>query len=405
MLTGEKENMTQAIAPSMTPQQQDELATRAILARAIERTQLVTTQTIAPANNPVVNIPLLNVGLVKRLLLVGSCTITNTGSTTVTLTEQGLANIFGQNGIQYADLNNFLRISTSGQHIAMVANAKRRHPMGGTYQSNTLTGSNRSQLMNLPPATWGVYSAPATIASGGSATVRFAFEIPLAYSDDNLKGAVWANVLSAVHSLTLTFNAQAVTADPLDNSFAVYSGAAGSAGAISTATFSVYQNYFDNLPMVNGQYIRPELSLATVYELKSTVFKGVSANQEFQIPYANQRSFISTFLLYNNDGTSAGKVYGTDMGYLALQASNSSYIWKLDPLTVALASREHLKGDLPAGTYYMPSRKRNLATAQYGNLQLTINPTSAGANAQVIAMWEDFALLQAISNGPSLPSS
>lgn len=397
----------------MTPQQQDAIATRAILASAVDRIQQVASSTVFPASNPVLSVQPVNIGLVKRFIIVVSGTIANSGTTTISLTDFGLANIFGQNGIQYTDLNNYLRVNTSGQHLSMLATAKRRRSFGSTVQDNTAGVANPtflSKMLNVPPAYWGVFQAPQTIATSTSGTFRAVFELPLSYTDDDLRGSVWANVLNAVQQINLTFNNQAVTADPSDNTFAVYHGPAGSAGSISSATVTIYQEYLDQLPKAAGAgggmvTILPALSLSTVYELKSTIFTNITANQEFYIAYANQRSFVSTFFTFNHDGTATGRVNGGDVNYWALVAANAAYIWKVDPLTLAMRSREHINADLPSGTYYAPSRRKNLASLQYGNLQAALNANTTTAQGYVNVGWEAFALQNTLQSGASLASS
>lgn len=383
---------------------QDQAATRLILSRSVFRAQIAGTSQIFPASNPLYILQPINVGLVLRYIIKVTGTITNTGSQTISLTDWGLANLFGPNGVQYIDLDNYMRINTSGQHLSFLANAKRRGPLGGSYDVNTNATNNRSQMMNVPPAYWPVFTAPATIAAGNSGTFTAFFEVPLAYSNDDLRGAVLANVLTAVQQLNLSLNQNIVAAGTADTNFAVYSGAAGSAGNISSATITVYQEYLDNLPQGQNGTVLPALSLSTVYELKTTLFNSMSANQENFIPYANQRSFLSTLTTFNSDGTATGRALGTDISYWALLAANATYVWKYDPITIAMKQRDELMLDTPAGTYYFPTRKKNIATAQFGNLQLVINPTTANANGYVNVAWEMFALKNTLTSGPSLPA-
>lgn len=405
-------NVPVQAAPKMTPQQQDAIATRAILASAVDRIQLVSADQVFPASNPVLIVQPINVGLIKRYTIVCEGTIANTGTVTIGLTFAGMANLFAQGGIQYTDLNNYLRVNTSGLHLTLLAQAKRRRAYGSTVDDNQQSATNpnfNSKMTRVPPALWGVFQAWETIPAGESLPFRAVFELPLSYTDDDLRGAVWANVLNAVQQITLTFNQQAVVATPNDATFAVYSGAAGAAGSISSVNVTIYQEYLDQLPKATGAggmvtTILPALSLSTVYELKSTIFSSITQNQEFYIPYANQRSFISTFATFNNNGTS-GTFTGSDVNYWALLAANASYIWKMDPLTVAMKSRDHLSSDLPPGTYYFPSRRRNLATLQFGNLQLTLNANTSTAQAYCNVMWEAFALQNTLQSGPSLASS
>jgi len=411
-------NVPVQAAPKMTPQQQDAIATRAILASSVDRIQAVAATTVFPASNPALLIQPINVGLIKRFTILVDGHIANTGTTDITLTQYGLANIFAQGGVQYIDLNNYLRVNTSGAHLTMLASAKRRRSYGATYDDNengpngAPNQNNRSKMLNVSPAEWGVFHTADTIPAGGSQQFNAYFELPLAYTDDDLRGSVWANVLNAVQQLNLTFNPQPVTADPNDNTFAIYSGPAGSAGSITDATITVYQEYLDQLPKAQGPQgvttILPALSLSTVYELKSTVFQNIPPNQEFFIPYANQRSFVSTFATFNHNGQFNGRVLGDDLKYWALLSANATYIWKLDPLTCTLKSREHLMSDLPAGTYYFASRRHNIASLQFGNLQLVALSTDAfeaiTPASYINVMWEAFALQNTLASGASLAS-
>lgn len=412
-------NVPQQQAPKLTPQQQDAIATRAILASAVDRVQVVGSQQVFPASNPTMLVQPINVGLIKRFTIHCVGHITNTGTVPLNLTDYGLANLFAQGGVQYTDLNNYLRVNTSGAHLSMLASAKRRRSYGATYDDDVVgeigapNQNNRSKMLNVPPAEWGVFHCADTIAVGGTQLFSAVFELPLSYTDDDLRGSIWANVLNAVQQLTLTFNPQPVTADPQDNTFAVFSGAAGAAGAIADVEVTVLQEYLDQLPKAPGPQgqmtvILPALSLSTVYELKSTVFQNIPANQEFFIPYANQRSFISTFATFNHDGTATGRQIGGDLTYWALLSANSTYIWKLSPLIATLKSREHLMSDLPAGTYYFPSRRHNIASLQFGNLQLTVNTSNAffpiTPSSYINVMWEAFALQNTLASGASLAS-
>lgn len=402
-------NVPAQAAPKMTPQQQDAIATRAILASAVDRIQLVASAQVSPASNPVLIVQPINVGLIKRYTIVCTGVINNSGTGLLTLSDFALANLFASGGVQYTDLNNYLRVNTSGAHLTLLAQAKRRRAYGSTVQDNTPAVNSRAKMTNVNSAQWPVFQAPPTIAVGTSGNFRAVFELPLAYTDDDLRGAVWANVLNAVQQITLTFNTQAVVAAPGDDTFAVYTGPAGSAGSITSVNVTVYQEYLDQLPKASGPQgvttILPALSLSTVYELKSTIFSTITPNQEFFIPYANQRSFISTFTTFNSDGTNAGRGTGANVNYWALLAANASYIWKLDPLTVAMKGRDHLTSDLPNGTYYFPSRRKNIATLQFGNLQLTLNALVATPQGYCNVMWEDFALQNTLQSGASLASS
>jgi hypothetical protein len=400
---------TAAASPQMSLTQQDQMATQAILKRAVNRIQNVGSTTLSPASNPTWLLQPINVGLIKRFYIVCTGTITNSGSQTLNLTDAGLSNIFGVGGVQYTDLNNYLRVNTSGQHLTLLSYAKNRKPKFGTANWNTVDGSNLSQMLNVPPALWSVLEAPASITTEtGSGTFRAMFELPLAYSDKDLRGAIWANVLTAVQQLQLTVNQNIVAAGTADPTFAIYSGASGAAGSITSITMTVYQEYLDQLPQAsNGRQVTtllPQLSLSTVYEIKSLVQQAISPNQENYFSYTNQRSFLGTFVRYNNNGGN-GLEEGGDIAYWALVSANAAYLWKLDPLTATALSRDSLEVDLPRGTYYFDSRKRAIATLQFGNIQLTLNPSTANAGAYMYLMLDAFAPLNTLQNGPGLTNA
>lgn len=397
-----------ASTPQMSAAQQNQMATQALLRSAVDRIQVVQgTSTIYPASTPVISFNPINVGLIKRFIVKVTGVIANTGSTTINLTDFGLANLFSN--IQYTDLNNYLRINTTSQHLTLVANAKSRGPYGGTYDANQqyTTGGlfNRSQMLNVPPAYWSCFSAPSTIDTNTNGSFSAYFEIPIAYADNDFRGAVYANVLQAIQQLTLTPNANILALAAADDTFAIYTGAAGSAASITSMTITVYQNYLDQLPVYQGNVLLPAASLSQAYLLLNAPFMGIPQGQDYPISYANQRQFLSTYAIYNSTGATGGRTTGADVNYWALQAANAVFIWKLDPITCALRSRQILHGDLPAGCYYFDTRKKAISTSQFGNVQLVLNPITGGAASKVQILWEMLAPLNTLVSGASLATS
>lgn len=364
-------------------------------------TQNIYSATISPPSNPVIsNLIPRNVGVVKRFVVEIVGTLTNTdGAATATLTDTGLANLISN--VTFYDLQNNLRINTTGLHLNLLSTVKRRRPFAATANWNTADGNNLSQMMSVPPALWPVFQAPATIAHGASATVRAVFEIPLAYSDDDLRGAIFANVINTTMSLQITLNTNAFAASG-DTTYAVYSGAPGT---FTSAVVNVYQVYLDQLPTnpQNGKYILPQTSLSTVYELKNTNLQAITQNQDFPIPFANFRSFLSAFAVYNNNGTT-GRALGTDIAYWSLTTANFTNVFKYDPLYNIMLSREIVMADFPAGFYYFSFRKQPVWTTQYGNQQINLNASTVNSGAYVQVMWEDMALQNTLSGGASLPA-
>lgn len=377
----------------ISPQDLNQLQRNAVLAQAIEMTQNISTQTINPANTPSVTIAPRPVGLLKKFIVVVKGTISNTDAALdATLTDFGLANLLSN--VQFTDLQNNQRINTTGWHLSFLNSIKRQGPYASGFlvETDTMGGFGEN---------FAILSAPATIAHGTTATVRGVYEIPITYSDEDLRGGIMANVVNATMQISLTPNPRAFAAAGTDSTLAVYKGTASC--AFTSITFEVYQVYLDQLPIGQGGIVTPLLDMATVYELKTSPFAAIPAGQDYPVPYANFRDFLSTFAIYNHDVTGdTGRVGGTDLNYMALQSANFTNIWKKTPLVQAQDTRTILGCDLPKGTYYMSSRRKPISSIQFGNMELVFNPITGGPNAQLLIGWEDFAYTNTLSTAGSL---
>ena len=407
----------------MTAAQLNALARSAIKARAIKMTQQIFAATYGASANttdvsatqPVVNVIPRNVGLIKGFYVKLVATVNNRAAETANLTDLGPANLLTQ--IQFNDLNNNTRIQTTGWHIAFLNAIKARRPYGTSLirgGTGSTTGGIDAPINYGSNFTASDISAPATIASDTPGTVTMWWWIPLAYSDDDLRGAVYANVVNATMQLNLTLNTRITANSGADSTSAVYQlspatsstpSTDASSCVVSQLAVTVYQVYMDQLPVGQAGVLLPVLDLATIYEMKNTVFTAITPNQDFPIQYSNFRDFLSTSLIYVNTGATGARVGGTDINYLALQSANFTNIWKKEPGLVALETRNHLQTDMPPGCYYFGSREKPISTVQYGNMELIINASTAGAGAYALLGYEDFALVQTLSMAGSLAAS
>ncbi len=361
----------------------------AVLQGAVEMTQQIYSAQLA-AGQTQANIPPRNVGLVKKFLVNISGTANNTGGNPANLSDIGLANIISQ--VTFTDLNNNVRIQTSGWHLAFLNAVKNQWPM-----TDAILAASMEQFSGTMGNVFAVITAPTGIAAGTSQPFSMWFEIPLSYSDDDLRGAIYMNVVNAVANLQININPNAFVAAATDSTLAVWKG---SAGNVSAVTITVFQVYLDQLPVGKGGPILPSLDLSTVYEVKNTAFAGFTASQDNPMPYANFRDFLSTFLIYNsNPAADAGRTPGTDINYLALQSANFTNIWKISPVLAALKTRSMQMKDFPAGCYYFSSRRKPISTTTYGNMQLIVNPVTAAANNYALVGYEDFALVNTLLSG------
>jgi hypothetical protein len=379
--------------------QQLNLAQRAaVLGASVDMTQQIYSNTFATvaAGANTINVIPRNVGLIKKFIVEISGTYTSTGAAAAT--AFGLSNLLSN--ISFFDLNNNQRINTAGWHLAILKMAKQRD---GVPSSSPITTSQADTMIAGMFAAGG--SAPNfpvinyPLPSTAAAAFRAVFDVPLAYSNDDLRGGIYANVVNATMLLQLTINPTPSPAGT-DNTLAVWGTATG---PLTNVTVTVYQQYLDQLPVGKSGVVLPMLDLSTVYELKSTNFTAIAAGQDYPIPYTNFRDFLSTTAIFNSTGATAGLKNGVDVNYWALQSANFTNIFKVDPLLAAqLNGREIINSDWPLGTYYFSHRRKPISTLQYGNMQLILNPASVSGSPYCLIGWEDFALINALTQAGSL---
>lgn len=370
-----------------------------VLATSVEIKQQIYSSTFDPTSKSVINIPFQNIGLIKYFLVKVTGTLKNAANNAATRTELGLSNILKT--IQMTDYQNTVRINTTGWHLNLVTCAKQPLVWGGAYSPNV-------------PENFGVnstiMSAPSTINTSATAAVSYYYAIPCAYSSTDLTGAIYAGLVNATANLQLTINTTpgantyAAGGDP---TLAIYQSATGAADVTwntgSSVTITVWQVYLDQLPYSsNGLPILPMQDMNTIYELKNTTLSALVTNQDFNIPYANFRSFLSTSVIFDNGGQLNA---GTDIAYWALIAANSQQIFKYGADEAYMFSRGIFAADPPKATYFFDSRSKPINTQNYGNQNLVINPSLVNANAACLVGFEDFAQVQTIQQYGALPNS
>ncbi len=379
--------------PKIDVRQQNALARGLVLQNSVNCWLPIFTQTITTGVGTVVNVPVRNVGLIKRFIIEMSFTYTNGAGGTITLSRMGAANALSN--VLFTDLSNQTRINTAGWHLFAVSSAKSQKPFGSaaTVDNPCGYGSNFT-------TTW---QAPATINASTAGTVNCMYEVPVAYHDADLRGAIYANVVNATMNLQFTVNPSFVVATGADATLAVYQSAGASGlGTLTSFTVTVYQNYLDQLPMTNQGPVLPMLDIATAYLLNNSAVSGLVTSQDNNIPYANFRDFLSTCAIYNNAGTLN---LGTDINYWAIQSANFSNIIKADPSLVALWARVRNQDDFPRGFYYFDHREKPINTVQFGNMGLIANLSSVTAGASILLGYESLALINQVIQAGSLAST
>lgn len=366
-------------------------ARAAVLANGVEMCQQINSQSVAmtAATPNVINIVPRNVGLLKGFLVEVNGSVTNNGMTTAAA-RTGFGTLNCLTNIMFQDLNNQQRINTSGRQLGLLNSVRQGFGFGGAYAPNLPNSIGNNFTVQSSGA------SGASLAAGATTALRQIYWIPLAYAADDLRGAIYANVVNATMNLQLTINGSPVIAsgDPLNAIFT------GNTGAWSgNVTVTTYQVYLDQLPMGNGGPILPFQDLNTIYELKETTLSGLTANQDFPYGFANFRDFLSVQAIYDNAG-----VYnvGSDIAYWSLVSANFTQIFKYTPEIAALNGRQLLMADPPPGTYLFDFRRRPISTLQFGNMELNINASAVTAGASLLIGTEAFANVQMLQGASSL---
>lgn len=393
MATTAAQAASQPAKPS--PKQVNAAARSLILDQAQNMMQQIFSLTVVPANQNVINVPLRNVGLVKGLLCELTATVSNSdGTNAQNATNWNVANLLSQ--IVFTDTSNNTRVNTAGWHMHAINSAKRRRPYAGVTTLSSMPikyGNNYSTLIQ----------APATVAKGSptTGTLNMLYYVPLSYSDHDLRGSLYMGVVNATAQLQLTINPAPGATNTGDPTLAIYQNAAGSTLAtLSSVTVNVYQHYLDQLPSGNQGIILPPLDISTIYELKNTNLTGMVVGQDFPMPFANFRDFLSTTIIYDNGGSNNA---GTDVNYWALQAANQVNYYKVDPTVQVLSTRNELGTDFPAATYYFNHRGKPISTLQYGNQSIIGNFSTVNTGAVALIGYEDFAYVNTVMSAGSLP--
>jgi len=392
--------MAPSPAPKMSPQQANMAARGLIVGQSVKRTQLIRTVTVDASSENVLSIQPRNVGLILGFIVnVKANVAVALGGTPLTVTPFGPANLL--KNVSFFDLNNNTRINTTGWHIHLLNSARGNAPYLACRTNDTYPidyGNNYPSLIQ----------APASIAAEADGDAQMTYYVPLAYSDQDLRGSLYANVVNATMNLQLTLNntaVQARTQQGASDAVFVTANSATPPAGVTTGSFTVevYQVYYDQLPESQNGVILPLLDLSTVYELKQTAVPGIVANQDFPLAYSNFRDFLSTFAIYRNRPmTNNGFADEADIAYWALESANYTNVFKVAPKYAAAWGRQTVEDDFPLGVYYIPTRSKPISTVQYGNMNLILNAADVQTGATVLLGYEAFALVNIIGQAQAL---
>lgn len=349
----------------------------------------------SPGPGSIISMQLRNVGLVKRLVFRFTATVTAGATSQQNLTKWGLANLISN--VTFWDLGNNQRINTTGWHLTAISSAKRRHVFGAAFTSDNPLGygNNNNRVMY----------APATIAANGTTEIDFFLEVPFVKNDNDLRGAIYADVTQATMQCQITLNPNMFVSSTADPTLAMYQSAGSDLASLSALTVYCSQNYLDQLPRVptTGAPILPNGDISKGYLLNNTSSALPVANQDNGVAFVNARTYESVVFGYDNNGTL--NVNGSDIVNYTLTSANMTNILNLDGKLISFMERNIILDDFPAGMHYLDFRHRPIDTNQYGNMVLNIKPSSVGGSAAVFLYgWECFGVIGLVNQGGSLPA-
>jgi hypothetical protein len=366
----------QAPQSQITPDQQNQLARNLIFSNAKPIIQAVGNKSFATvtAGNNVYSVAPLQIGFLRRFIVVVTGTITNTGAGILTLSPNGADNLLSN--ITFNDFTGNPRHNASGRAFSYVEGAKYQRIPGAAYTSDSVSGYGSIIASNV---------APATIANAGTGTVTRIFEIPIMVDTGKfMAGGMWLGVNNQSTMLNLTGNLTPVVVTAADPLNAIYTGVSGT---LTNVTMTVYQDYWNNLPKdKNNNPILPMNDIATAYMITETN-SGLTfaSGQQSQWNFPTFSKLLGTYFAYDNAGVLNP---GTDLSTIRLVVSNYSIIKEYSPLSLSREMRNVYGADLPKGQYAITSRMHNLDVSQYPSLQLQITPSAATAGAYAMVTTE-----------------
>lgn len=371
--------------------QLNQMARQAILSNCIKMKQQIMSVSVNPASQKTISVTnnnMRNVGLLLGFVIEVEGVIKNTAAGALTRTPLGTSNVLSQ--VQFDDLSNYTRVKVPGWYLGFLNTVRHGYAYGGVYPNGLPMGYGDN---------FDVFSGPPTVAADASAEVKHTYFQPIAYSDNDLRGAIFMQTVSATANLQIDLNTAPCVAAAGNPLSAIYSGNAA-AGWDGPVTVKVYQIYLDQIPRLeNGQYVLPTQDLNTVYDLKQTTFTGMTPGQEFPMPYSNYRAFLSTTALFDNGGQFNG---GEDVNHFSLVSANFTRLWQLPPSLLALEARTKIMTDPPKGMYHIESRNIPVNTINFGNMELNVQAKTVNPNARMLVGYESFSLINQLVGASSL---
>ena len=320
-------------------------------------------------------IPLLRMGIMTGVLLQFTIpiTIATAAATPSPVAPWNIAQV-----VQYQDFAGVKRTRSNGFQLWAAQSFKNGDMLGLAPAQNYATGAGPAMdydtnIVNLPTAV-------------GSDNIRFSLWVPMAYDpNSDLTGAILTQTNVGEHFINIQLANAIANTDPWIGAY-TSTAANLTAGAV---TVEAFQHYIQ--PQSMDMNSLPLIDLSTVYGFEGAyqTTANIAANQSTFINLPNNRAILSSLVTYENNG--AFTANGADLSGIVLLANSNTNFREMSPRYLREIMRNIINGDMPAGTYYIGSRRNPILTQLYANVQARMDVLTAGSGSgptQFISQYE-----------------
>lgn len=323
-------------------------------------------------------IKLQNTGILTKLGLVVTANVT-IATDALGASPKSPWNVIKQ--IKMTDFQGTDRVNCSGLQLWTLNSVRRKYPA-------FLNNGDLSDVSSMPVV---------PTDTGAGKEIKFYIEVPFAFSEVDLRGAILAQTGAGEQYLTITWNEDFLQ-DGNDNGVYNSDGSSGTC-TVNSIAVQVVQHYL--MPQqISGQTPYPMLDLLTVYEINGNrlIADNLTNGQERLLDYPNNRAIMGVYANYMNNNAMSNAI-----GQFRTIVNGNNVLTDLTNDQQLMMQRGWLSGaDLKTGVFFFLHRGRVIETAQYGNVQVGLTPNASTTSPTLELMFESMyakgATLQGINN-------
>lgn len=359
------------MAEQMNAYQQNMIARSNLLNTGISMTKKI--QLVTGSLGDTLRVPLLRMGIMTGVTLQFTIPVTLATFDSVSLLAPwNIAKM-----VTYTDFAGVNRTKTNGLQLWLAQCFKQSDLMGAIPSmsggaGNAPTFNYNTNILQLP-------------AANGAGTIQFSLYVPMAYDPaGDLTGAILTQTNVGEHYIDVQLPTTLSGADTYAAPYGAATAATVAAGAVQIQAF---QHYIQPQDMSANNL--PLLDLSTVYGFEGGYQSSanIAANQAKYIDLPNNRSILSTLVMYQENGLFVTNE--TNITGVTLLANSNTNFRELTPRLVREQMRNMINSDAPPSCYYIGSRRQPILTQLYANVQVKMDVASATAGVtQMISQYE-----------------